>query len=255
MVDRGFGFAANLEIDKVYYADDPRKAAENLAASFGVAVDGPVDGLAGGDQAVIFPDDKRLRFASFGDASLSVSSPFSGFLERLKEGLSLPVRGEAYSDMRLRTGLELYSAYYYEHSSNAKLLTLVMALEALAIPTSKAQIALDLISGWNGEVETRISKLDPASDEYEALESLQRELLFRRESSLRSRIRNLVAQTLRADGLADTKEMERKAVSAYDKRSLLVHNGRLDDKDLQTAQTDAKVVLEAVLKAKLRSDK
>jgi hypothetical protein len=251
-VNSGIGFTASMELDEVTYADDPTKAAENLSASFGEEIEGPVDGLAGGQQPVVFPDGKRLRFISLGNPSVIIDAPSQSFCSKFMEGLSLPRRTEVYSDIRLRTALELYSAYYYEHSGNARLLTLVMVLETLTLPTPKAAIALDLMIKWHAELQEAKGRFDATSEQYKALESLERELLFRRDASLRSSIRQFVVKTLAADGIEVSEDLGRRVVDVYDKRSTLVHEGRLDDKVLSTAQAEAKLIVEATLKARLR---
>lgn len=57
---------------------------------------------------------------------------------------------------------------------------------------------------------------------------LERELLFRREASLRSQIRKLVVDALVIAGNPDPQEVGRRAVKVYDKRSTLVHQGVLN---------------------------
>ena len=61
----------------------------------------------------------------------------------------------------------------------------------------------------------------------------------------------MVAETLQRSGHANAREFGIRAVNVYDKRSKLVHMGKLPEKDLYQAEKDAKEILVAVLKAKL----
>ena len=47
---------------------------------------------------------------------------------------------------KLRTALELYGSHFYERQARTRFLLLVIALEALAPPTDKLQVALDLLA-------------------------------------------------------------------------------------------------------------
>ena len=67
-----------------------------------------------------------------------------------------------------------------------------MALEVLTEPTKKHQVAQRLLDDLEGAVAKRLASFEDDSDEWQALDALKRELCFRRETSLRSRIRQLV---------------------------------------------------------------
>src|SRR5687767_3745728 len=46
VLNRHMGFNAMTEFDTIIYAEDPQLAAENIKRSFGIQLEGPVDGLA-----------------------------------------------------------------------------------------------------------------------------------------------------------------------------------------------------------------
>ncbi len=149
--------------------------------------------------------------------------------------------------------MELYAAYFYEQSANAKFLTLIMVLETLTVSHPKHEVALELLTQWRSQVEERKRQLHPGSEEHEALEALERELLFRREASLRSQIRTLVRNTLTTAGNLNASRYAQHAVRAYDRRSTLVHEGTLPTGVLREAARDAREIVEAVLKAEFGS--
>lgn len=248
-LNRGVGFTASLDFDQVTFAADPDAAAANLSQAFGLAVDGGVDGLVDSRRPAVYPSGKRIRFLSGGDATLTVGTAFETVYGLLVEGLSLPGGPLLVSDSRLGTALELYRAHYYERSANARLLTLVMALEALTEGELKPQCALDLLTRWQHDLETLDSTFAAETEEREAIEALRRELIFRRTKSLRGQVRRLVLSSLEATDAPNAKALAQEAVKVYDMRSTLVHEGRLSPEDLRWAETHAKQIVETVLKA------
>jgi hypothetical protein len=252
LLHTGLAFNAIMEFDAVTYTEDPIRAAENLSKNFDIAIQGGVDGLVNGNWPSVYPSSKNIRTITAGGASIIVGTNVEQVYSLLVEGLGTPNSANVISHAKLRTALELYAAYFYERSANARLLTLVMALETLTTGHPKHQVTLNLIDQWCLQVEQERSQLQPNSAEYEALEALERELLFRKEASLRSQIRTLVHATLIADGHQDAVQMARRAVKVYDNRSTLVHEGTLPENELRVAERDAKEIVEAVLRAKFR---
>jgi hypothetical protein len=53
---------------------------------------------------------------------------------------------------KLRTALELYGSHFHERQARTRFLLLVIAIEALASPTLKPQVALDLLTRWQKEL-------------------------------------------------------------------------------------------------------
>lgn len=249
-------FSAKTELGEITYAPDPQIAAENLSRSFGMSIKGAVDGLAGGDQdPIVFPSVKKIRTISF-SASGSSSSPlsFDDIYPILIQGIEAPVSFDIMLDSKLKLAIELYSAHYYEHTTNTKFLTLIMALECFFPnkPESKSGVALELLNDWKTEIEDKKSKLQPDDEEYISLEDLKRELHFMKEKSKRGLIRSLVFETLQAVNNPQAQEFAKEAVGLYDKRSKLVHKGKLPPKDLDNAEKEAKQLVEMILKAKFR---
>ena len=252
MLNRNIAFSLNKDFGKVNYFSDTKQAGVNLTKTFGLSFDGKeVDGLADGDAPVVYQSNKKIQFISAGNVNAILGKPVDQIFTTLIEGIALAKNSSIISNTKLKTALELYSAYFYESSANAKLLTLVMALEALTLNSMKSQFILEIIADWQINVDQRKKQLDSNSEEFEALLSLERELLFRKAKSLRSQIRELVFDTLQNTCASEAKEMSLKALIVYDKRSTLVHEGTLTAKDLNWAVTEAKKIVEEVLKAKL----
>jgi hypothetical protein len=144
---------------------------------------------------------------------------------------------------RLRTALELYGTHFREDDARVRFLLLVMALESLATPSVKHQVALDLITQWQTQLKTEQAQYLCHSPEFEALEALARELLFRRDDSIRSQIRRLVSTCVSSHD-DEVREMVNRAVKAYDLRSRLVHTGHLDATEIEQGESYAREALD-----------
>lgn len=251
MLNQNIAFSFNKDFGKVTYASDPKQAGENLSNASGLPFDGRVDdGLTDGNIPVVYQSDKKIRFVHAGNINVVIGKPVDQIFASLIEGISLTNNSSIISNAKLKIALELYGAYYYESSANTKLLTLVMVLETLTVTSPKSQFTLDIIANWQKDVDRLKNQLESESEEFEALIALERELLFRKEKSLRSQVRALVFDTLQKSGTFHAREMAEKAVKVYDKRSTLVHEGALPIQDIQWAEKEAKEIVEAVLKAK-----
>jgi hypothetical protein len=153
------------------------------------------------------------------------------------------------SRAKMRISLELYAAHFSERAMSTRFLMLIMALEALIPGMNKSKIALNLLEQWKQQVSDLKSKLPPDSDEYNSLEGLERELLFRRENSIRSQIKQMVYDVLSAGKNPKANELAQRVVKVYDQRSTLVHEGALPVGELAKAEQDAREIIELVLKA------
>lgn len=242
--------SATLELSDVSYCDDPIAAAANLSKSFKANIEGPVDGLIDGSRPAVFPTAKKLRALTMGDATFIVGTPAVRLFQLLDEHSCFLSPAKPLADPKLQVALDLYSAYFSEVSSNARFLTLVMSLEALSSPINRPEPVLSLLKKWNEEVQEVKLQLTEDDERLSALDSLSKELLFKRESSIRSQIRSLVFNTLNSVGHSDAQEAAKVAVRIYDHRSKLVHDGTLDARVLADATSDAKSLVERVLRSR-----
>lgn len=245
---KGVPTEAQLTPQKIRYVDDPVACGEGLARATRGALSGPVDAFIHGPEAAIYPTDKRIRSETGLPVALVTSQPSTSALQVLLQGAEFPQSRELTADAKLGVALSLYGAHFTETSDNARFLTLIMALETCSSATSKAPIALSLLANWSEQVD-QIAQLPETTEEDRAsLDALQRELLHRREDSIRSQVRKLVRSELNGD--SDAAEMEKEAVRLYDLRSTLVHDGSLDPQALGPALTSAKSLVRRVLMAR-----
>jgi hypothetical protein len=241
---------AKLEPQKVAYAEDPYEVASNLSKSFGLKIEDPVDALIDGERPAVYPSEKSIRIITGHPATTVITTPANDVLKFMSEGVSFPKSAIVIEDPKLRVALELYGAYFNEFSANARFLTLVMALEALASNVTRTPLVIELLDKWKKEVEELIQTVDNHSDDAASLEAVSRELIFRKEDSIRRQIRNVVLSTLADHGDQDAEQAAQNAVKIYDLRSTLVHDGILESQVLRTATSDAKEIVERVLRAR-----
>lgn len=249
LLERGLAASANLKPQDVTYTDDPMKAAENLSRSFGMPIDGPVDGLIDGASPAVYETTRKMRTITGGDATVLITSRTTNVLEKLVEGATFARSGELISDDKLKVALELYGAYFTESSGNAKFLTLIMALEALTTGEARPRIIQELFVIWETHAKALISDGLVDAESKEALNAIVKEMLHKKEDSLRSQIRRLVRNCLIDDGAPDAVEISRKALKLYDLRSTLVHTGHLPADSLANALAEAKEIVHRVLRS------
>jgi hypothetical protein len=151
---------------------------------------------------------------------------------------------------KLQTALELYGSHFSEASAKMRFLLLVMAMEVLSTSTRKHTVALALLDKWQIELKAERQRFEGSMPECAALDALERELLFRREDSIRSQVRHLLARVSASDPtrLAD---LPARAVRVYDKRSALVHDGALPASELIELELEARELAQAALRFSL----
>ncbi|MCY1303587.1 hypothetical protein D9M70_533010 [compost metagenome] len=156
-------------------------------------------------------------------------------------------------DSDLATALDLYLAHLSETSIRARFLTLMMVLEVLSPVTEKHPVAVALLNELAATVQTR---LDDMSDEdtRDALQALAREIDFRKETSIRRRVRKLILDVAPLP-VPELQELARDVVRAYDLRGSLIHTGTVDGLALGNAYAVALKATKLILKARLRNDR
>lgn len=147
---------------------------------------------------------------------------------------------------RMLVALELYAAHLAETQARVRFLLLVIAIEAVAEPTPKHEVASALLSKWQEEVRGRLKDYEPGSDEYDSLIALEREMNHRKMDSIRGQVRNLFSNF--GTSTEESKSLQKRALRVYDMRSTLVHEGHLPADQLSELEDEARELLEMVLK-------
>ena len=147
---------------------------------------------------------------------------------------------------RLRIALELYGSHFHEPQTRTRFLLLVIAIEALAEPAQRNDVVLKMIEQWGSALETEKVLYDAVSEEYAALEALGRELIYKRETTIRSQVRQLFRGVAQAPG-DSTDTVPRRALAVYDARSTLVHEEVLLPGVLERNEREALELVEMAL--------
>lgn len=245
LLNRATGFQVNGEpsIERLY--DNPEQVGKSLH------LNRPVDVVIDTAFPAIYPTDARIARITAGSAHGSQQLAFESFATDLTEGLS--VATSASLPKRLRTAIDLFHTHYFELSDSARLLTLVMAMEVLSEGCKKHPVAIEILDNWGAEIRAlRATKNDPEVDF--ALECLEREVVFRCEDSLRSRVRRMTLDALCNEGEETRAKLGRSAVEIYDSRSKLVHDGFLAPDRLISTLTEARGLVAMILRELIRAE-
>lgn len=168
--------------------------------------------------------------------------------ERLQESITQIAKTTFDSTApKLRTALELFGSHLLEPHARTRFLLLVIAMEALAQSSPRHQVAIELLNTWAADLETQKARYLTESAEFAALEGLGRELIYRRDSSIRSQVRQLFTKIARGRG-DDPNAIARRALTVYDARSTLVHDGSLPSDVLERSEHEARDLLEYALR-------
>lgn len=251
-IEYNIAFTPFFERREITRSQDPVAAAHNLAKSFGIPLEEPVQpvhGLTEEEGYTIFRSDENIRFLSMGDAELRVSTGWGNVAEALAVGINQVRPRASEIDMNLTTAIDLYLSSFYERSIRARFLTLMMALEVLAPVTEKHEAAVELLASLQEAIDMRL--VDEANlDARDALEALRSETDFRKETSIRRRIRRLVLEEAPLCDV-DRQALAKKVVAAYDLRGSVVHTGTLDPNALAEANETALHALKMMLRSRL----
>jgi len=165
---------------------------------------------------VIYHDPGGTRFAKVNAATMTVHTRTDDFVEALRNGLAYVSK---FSDKHV-LALELYSATKFESSTRARFLTLITAVEVLAVRTLRADVALQLVARWRKD----LSASHLPHQEKQQLNSSLRDL---ERVSIGASCRELLRSTLGTEAASAFSRW-------YKARGELVHSGQTS-LDLRTA--------------------
>jgi len=247
-----FGFEDELEFGKIQFPSDPYKAAEVWKTQFGLDKGERIDCIINGNMPSVYPSKSTISIMTGGTASIVIGKNPDSILDNLIEGLAISNSIDDI-DIKLKIAIDIYNGHFFEQSSQAKFLSLIMALESIAPQHQKHKTVQSLIDAWITDLNQKLEIIEKDSEEHHSLDSLEKEINFRKEASLRSRIRSLVLETLNGNNSDLAADFAKKAVKLYDIRSKLIHEGVIDAKTLEKALTDANEIVLLILKKKIKN--
>jgi hypothetical protein len=241
-----------LRLDNIHYASDPEKTARHFEQTMGLLYIGPIDGMASGNSPTLYPNDKHIRFVTFGSATLTVGTPVSATLETLTAGMNIRQSNHTINDHKLRLAIDLYAAFFSESTDAARLITLVMVLEALRTDLPNNQMIIELIGKWQQEIEGLEKQHQNNVEQYKALLSLRNQMEFHKKMSLRRQLKDLVDHSLKYLMHPARDKLTAQVGKIYDLRSRLVHGDKVDVSILSEAVSNARIMVSAVLEARFK---
>lgn len=244
---------ADLTFDQVFYSNDPETTARNMEQSMRIPYSGPIHGFVHNNMLAAYPSNKNIRFIGAENSNFVRTVPICDVLDSIIEGIEIRSEHHSIEDQKLQIALDLFAAFWLENSDNAKLLTLVLALESLMTHPLRHRLVIELLDRWKPEVKCLKEQFNDGSEEFNALDSLEKELLFKKTDSLRRQVRSLVFDALVFLKQDNASDKAREAVWVYDQRSILVHEGKLSKVNLSKAKSTAYEIVAKVLEARFRS--
>lgn len=242
---------ATYDVQPVALFDDPKQAAKNF---FGEAFrsadeDSELNAVLDASRPAIYP-----AVGTYGVLEGQAGTVLTGIRgtdvgETLLEGLRFPLSRVASDVTRLSTAFDLYRAHFTEATGRGRFLTLIMVLEALASPRRRPRLAIELIEQFDGLLENANKDFDKNSEESQIIFALRREIVFRKDDSIRNTIRRLVQDALNESYSSEDAHWGRDAVILYDLRSDLLHKGTLPEAKLNEALAKVKTLVDRVLRA------
>jgi hypothetical protein len=230
---------ASFEVGSVQLYEQPQSLPRLPLSSL-------ADGVADGAQPIICPTGLRVRTVTALPGTITVTQGANFLLRAFAEWQSLPEPSAALRDRRLVTALDLYCAQLVETSPNAKFLLLISSLESICTPVPRTARAASLLDKWRTELLEALEGEDDRM-ELESFEAVQRELSFRRCTSIARQLRTLVREALA--GQDDVEACVDRIVDLYSQRSKLLHTGRFEHDD-QARISDAQSIVRRVLCSK-----
>lgn len=231
----------------MFFTKDPIATGRHL---FKTSDADPVDSVVDGSRPAIYLANKRIKISTTGHVILTQGFNPEQSLNLMCEAMSFPYSDSVLADRKLQIALELYSTFFRETSENARFLTLSMALEVLAPEELKPNYIVQLIEEWMMVVRNRKAAFLSGSADWCAYDALEREIGFRKGVSIRKRIWTLVERTLSSRSDNGANETAKLAVSLYDKRSRLVHDGYLPEHELREATTQMREIVRQILEVR-----
>jgi len=237
----------DMEPQSIHYLENPCAAAQRLFGR-GADVD-RVDAVIDGARPAVTIANRSISFMVAGQGSITTGVNANMALAVLTEAAMLPRAEAVIQNRKLRTALDLYNVFFREQSGNTRFLTLMMALEALTLNERKPSCVLALLDGWVGDLQRIKATIEETTEEWSDYDDIEKEITYRKEVSIRKKIRTLVRQALYSQGSEAAAAAAKKAVRLYDQRSRLVHDGYLPAEVLRKGTQELKEIVCDVLKA------
>ncbi len=201
-----------------------------------------VHGFGDGKLPAVFPSAQKPAFWFVPESTAHSSVAPTWLLE----ALHLPTAGPG--DRQLDVAIDFYFSSFVLATREAKLIALVMSLEALRRKEPNHVAVTALVDRWIAESRSaaaRASNDDPSSKV--PLQELSQNMSYLKEMSLTKQLKAIVRDAFASDGPQAADQAAGVIGHCYSVRSRLAHGTRVSDGDLLAALSDLQGLLPRVL--------
>lgn len=236
-VRSGVAFDANFDLQEVDIADGWQSNPGQLKNPFGSKIDVGRDAAYDASRPYLAPEGATFWKFSAGAGSVVVGTGIKEFVAALVEGAGQAPTPEL--PVQVETALQLFAtAELEQQSARPRLLTYVMAIEALAHPPAvKHPVVVVLLRDLQGKIDETIADSSLDDDARASLEALRNELDFRNKASIRASVFRFINALSNSAGQTseDAKSRRKRFDSIYDVRGALSHTGKAEEQQLRAA--------------------
>lgn len=210
------------------------------------------DGHYDADKTIVRPDHKKLFVFTAGSVSAQVGTPVSVMSKTFLEGMAEGRPELVLRDPKLRLACEVYLSSHFENTPAASFLSRITTLEILVTGAPTSVPVQTMVERFIDEANAAKKDEKDAAVRRE-FESLVSRLAYLRDQSIKSRIRSLIDEKMRAEpDIAEPAKVSKEVSRLYDLRSTLVHTGEADTADIQEGNNRLNEVVPRVLRALFR---
>ena len=245
------GFRFSPEATPVELFAQPKPIAESSMIAPIAAEKGwhEYDGQYDADKTIIRPEHKRLIVWMLGSPTVRQDTPLSVLSEAMLEGMAEGRPELVTRDPKLRLACEVYLSSHFESTPAASFLSRITTLEILVTDTPASGPVQSMVTRFMSDATSAQTNEKDVAVRRE-FESLVSRLAYLRYRSIKSRIRSLVEEKLRAEfDTADSAKASKEISRLYDLRSTLVHTGEVDMAAIREGNNRLNQVVPPLLKA------
>jgi hypothetical protein len=233
----GIVFEANFDLQETDIADGWQTNRGQLRHPLGIESEVGRDAAVDGSRPYLVPVGATFWIFGLGTPSVVIGTRLDHFLTALVEGASQAPTPKL--PTQVETALQLFaSAELEQQAPRPRLLTYVMAIEALAHPAAaKHGVVVGLLRDLQAKIDETLADLSLDDDARASLKALRNELDFRNKASIRASVFLFINALSNSAGQTseDAKSRRKRFDSIYDVRGALSHTGKAEEPELRAA--------------------
>jgi hypothetical protein len=193
-----------------------------------------IEGFYDADKAVARPEAKKLIRWEMGRPSVIAGIGADNFAKCIKEALSFSAPDNVVKEERLQLAIDLYSAFFFELSDKAQFIALVTVLEALTPDSEVPDIARTTLESAKSVVKQKRNSFTRDAEEWKDLDHLLSRIGKLKQQAIGASIRHYFSGVVQDySELGDPREVSNKLRDVYKNRSLLLHEGDVDEDSIK----------------------